>query len=276
MDIGKLNRCLVIKDLDFGLILDGGELGEILLPTRYIPEDIGLGDDLEVFIYYDSEDRLIATTETPKAMVGETAYLRVVDVNFNGAFLDWGLSKDLLVPYNEQATPMQTGKKYIVHIYTDTISNRIVASSKIDKRLGKEPHSYKAKDKVKLMIVGTTDLGYKAIVNNIHWGVLYENEVFEDFKVGQVVAGFIKKVRADDKLDLYIPRVTEKSFSDLETKIINLIAEHKGFLAMDDKTDPKIISKIFNVSKKTYKKALGSLYKKRLIKFVNNGISKVN
>ena len=276
MDIGKLNRCLVIKDLDFGLILDGGELGEILLPTRYIPEDIGLGDDLEVFIYYDSEDRLIATTETPKAMVGETAYLRVVDVNFNGAFLDWGLSKDLLVPYNEQATPMQTGKKYIVHIYTDTISNRIVASSKIDKRLGKEPHSYKAKDKVKLMIVGTTDLGYKAIVNNIHWGVLYENEVFEDFKVGQVVAGFIKKVRADDKLDLYIPRITEKSFSDLETKIINLIAEHKGFLAMDDKTDPKIISKIFNVSKKTYKKALGSLYKKRLIKFVNNGISKVN
>lgn len=270
--MGKENTLEVIKDLEFGFILDGENLGDILLPTRYIPEGAGMGDMLDVFVYKDSEDRVIATTETPLVKVGECAYLKVTDVNYNGAFLDWGLPKELMVPYNEQATPMQKGKYYLITVYTDSIRNRIVGSSKLDKRLDKEEHSYKDKDKVALMIMSKTDLGYKVIVNHKHWGVLYKNEVFTPLGVGQTVAGVIRKVRADGKLDVQLPKVEKDSFADLETKILEKLQAHGGFLAIYDKSDPKIIAKVFGVSKKNYKKALGALYKQEKIVFVDNGV----
>ena len=272
VEIGKLNKLKILKEVDFGVYLDGQELDEILLPKKYVPKNSKLNDIIEVFIYLDSNDRIIATTKTPYAMVGQFAQLKVVDVNSNGAFLNWGLPKDLLVPFREQDERMNQDKLYIVHIYLDNKSGRIVASSKINKFLDNAPIKYNEGQAVDLMICHEIPIGYKAIINNSHWGLIYKDEVYQPLRQGQLAKGFIKKIRNDDKIDLSLQTPGLKKINDLSTNILDLLNKHDGFLNITDKTSPEIIYKTFKVSKKTYKKAIGALYKRRLITIEKRGI----
>ena len=270
--IGLMNELQVVKTVDFGIYLDGGPHGEILMPKRYVPEGCKPDDILNVFIYLDSEDRLLATNETPKVMVGQFALLKAVSVNNVGAFLDWGLPKDLLVPYREQQHRMETDHSYLVYVYLDDESQRIVATSKLDKCLDNIPNDYEVGEEVDLIIAGQTDLGYKAIIDNSHWGMLYRNEVFQDLKTGQQVKGFIKAIREDDKIDLSLEKEGYEKIDDISQSILNKLAANNGFLPLNDKSDPDLIKQTFQISKKNFKKAIGSLYKHRLISLEDNGI----
>ena len=270
--IGLMNELEVVKTVDFGIYLDGGPHGEILMPKRYVPEGTKPGDMLNVFIYLDSEDRLIATSETPKAMVGEFVMLKVISVTSVGAFLDWGLPKDLLVPFREQQQRMEAGKSYLVYVYLDDESQRIVATSKLDKCLDNIPVDYEPGEEVDLIIAGQTNLGYKAIIDNSHWGMIYKNEVFQDLQTGQHVKGFIKAIREDEKIDLSLQKEGYEKIDDISQTILNKLAANKGFLPFTDKTDPEIIKNTFKISKKNFKKAIGTLYKQRLISLEENGI----
>ncbi|MCC7300828.1 MAG: GntR family transcriptional regulator [Verrucomicrobia bacterium] len=270
-EIGKTNWLPVLRATDCGLMLDGGNLGEILMPNRYVSKDWKVGDVVEVFLMSDSEDRLTATTLKPVAQVGEFACLRVASVTGIGAFLDWGLPKDLFVPFREQKVEMFERQYCIVYIYLDETSGRIAASSKLDKFLDRTPPAYKHSEAVKLMICDKTDLGYKAIVNGKHWGIIFYNEVFQPLERGQKIAGFIKQVRPDGKIDLCLHKPGFEKVTDLTTVILNHIKAQGGFMPVTDKTPPEEIYRLFGVSKKTYKQAIGALYKKRLIAFENNG-----
>ena len=271
-EIGVFNNLRVIKEVDFGVYLDGGEHEEILLPRRYVPENCKVDDNIRVFIYLDSEDRFIATTETPYAMVGDFALLKVVAVESVGAFLDWGLLKDLLVPFGEQSPTMEIGKSYIVKIYVDKQTNRIAATTRLDRYLDNEPGNFHAGQEVKLLICNQTDIGYKAIINGTHWGVLYSNEVFQPLKSGQKTKGYIKKVREDNKIDLSLHKPGYERVDDITDTIINVLKEQGGFISVTDKSSPETINKLFGVSKKTYKKAIGAIYRKRLITIESDGI----
>ncbi|WP_244824976.1 CvfB family protein [Carboxylicivirga mesophila] len=271
--IGKYNTLRVIKTVDFGVYLDGGELGEILLPIRYVPPGLKVDDDLEVFIYLDSEDRIIATTEEPHAIVGELAYLKVVSVNKTGAFLDWGLMKDLLVPYREQAERMKEGERYVVYVYLDDESRRIVATSKLNSVLDNLMPEYEEGEEVDIMVIGKTDLGYKVAVNNTHSGMLYHNELFKPIKIGDSCKGYIKKVREDDKLDISLEKPGYEKIGGLAADIIEKLKVKGGHMDITDKSPAELIYKVFGTSKKNFKKAIGALYKQRLIKIDNNGIS---
>ena len=271
-EIGKQNNLRIDRELDFGVYLDGEELGDILLPRRYVPEDCKVDDLINVFVYFDSEDRIIATTEKPTITVGEFGMLKVLAVNEIGAFLKWGLLKDLLVPFSEQKQKMEVGKSYLVYAYIDHVTNRIVASAKIDKFLDNIPADYTVGLAVDLIIENQTDFGYKAIINNSHWGVLYKNEVFQSLEKGQRIGGFIKKIRDDDKIDLCLDKPGFEKVEILSEKIIDVLKENNGFIAMSDKSPAELIYDMFGVSKKTFKKALGALYKQRLIKIENEGI----
>ena len=271
VEIGKLNKLRVVKRVDFGIYLDGEDFGEILLPRRYVPENCEIDDIIEVFVYFDSEDRIIATTEKPYATVGQFALLKVISVNSVGAFIDWGLPKDLLVPFREQKQKMEEGKSYVVFIYLDK-SKRIVASSKLDKFLDTMPINFQEGQEVELLVCCQTDLGYKAIINGCHGGILYKNEVFQILEKGQQIKGFIKKVRDDKKIDLCLHKPGYEKVGDLSERIIDTLKKRDGFISVGDKSSPKIIYDMFGVSKKTYKKAIGVLYKKRLITFEDNGI----
>ncbi|MBC8553916.1 MAG: GntR family transcriptional regulator [Candidatus Brocadiales bacterium] len=271
-EIGVFNNLRVIKEVDFGVYLDGGEHEEILLPRRYVPEDCKVDDNIKVFIYLDSEDRFIATTETPYAMVGDFALLKVVAVEPVGAFLDWGLLKDLLVPYSEQSATMEIDKSYIVRIYVDKQTNRIAATTRLDRYLDNEPGNFQAGQEVELLICNQTDIGYKAIINSTHWGVLYSNEVFQPLKSGQKTKGYIKKVRNDNKIDLSLHKPGYERVDDITDTIINVLKEQGGFISVTDKSSPETINKLFGVSKKTYKKAIGAIYRKKLITIEDDGI----
>jgi len=271
-EIGILNELRVVRKVNFGAYLDGGGLGEILLPRRYVPEYCQVGDTIKVFIYTDSEDRMVATTETPYVMVGDVALLKVVSVNSVGAFLGWGLPKDLLVPFSEQNTTMKEGGSYIVRVYLDNRSNRIAASSKLDHYLDKEPLNFQVGQEVKLLICNQTDIGHKAIIDNSHWGVLHYSEVFQKLRRGQKIKGFIKKVRDDNKIDLCLHKPGYEKTTDLTETIIKVLRAQGGFISVTDKSSPEIIHNWFGVSKKTYKKAVGSIYKRRLITIENDGI----
>ena len=271
-EIGKYNKLKVLKELDFGIYLDGEQLGEILMPRRYVPANCKPDDIIDAFIYLDSEDRLITTTEKPFAMVGEFALLRVVSVNSVGAFLDWGLSKDLLVPFREQTLTMEEGKSYVVYVYFDDESQRIVASAKLDKYLDNLPPNYGVGQEVNLLISGQTDIGYKAIINNLHWGVLYKNEVFQPLTKGQQIKGYIKKIRDDEKIDLSINKIGYDKIEDISNKILDELRKHNGFIDVTDKSAAETISKLFGVSKKSYKMAVGALYKSKQISIEPNGI----
>lgn len=270
--IGRLNKLDVVKEVDFGVYLDGEQYDDILLPKRYVPEGLKIGDEIEVFLYLDSEDRYIATTERPYAMAGEFAYLKVDSVSSFGAFLSWGLPKDLLAPKKEQQTPMEQGRSYVVRIYVDDKSVRLAASSRLDKYLDKRPHEFEAGMEVNILISHKTDLGYKAIVNNSHWGVLYENEIFKPVKIGDKVKAYIKKIRDDFKIDLTLHQPGYEKVDGVAGKILRQLEEKGGFIPITDKSSPEDIYGMFGESKKTFKKAVGALYKKRFITLEKNGI----
>jgi len=271
--IGKYNTLRVVKEVDFGVYLDGGEdFGEILLPIRYVPPGLKPEDEIEVFIYLDSEDRVIATTEEPYAQIGEFAYLEVVSVNKTGAFLDWGLMKDLMVPYREQAERMKEGEKYVVYVYLDDESRRIVATSKLNSALDNLMPEYEEGEEVQLMVIDKTDLGYKVAVNNLHSGILYHNELFKPIKIGDKTSGYIKKIREDDKLDVILEKPGYEKIGGLAGEILEKLKEKDGFLPVYDKSPAELIYKLFGTSKKNFKKAIGTLYKQRIISIEDEGI----
>ncbi|MCZ6668590.1 MAG: S1-like domain-containing RNA-binding protein [Gammaproteobacteria bacterium] len=265
IDIGQYNQLDVIKKVDFGLYLDGGAYGDILLPKKYVDKNTALGDRLEVFIYLDSEDRLVATTLKPKAVVGECAYLKVVDVNRIGAFLDWGLPKDLLVPFNQQQKPMQKGYSYTVYLYVDEHSERIAGSSRLEDYLTEEPDQLKPNQPVDLMIYGNSDLGFKAVVDGRYLGQLYRNEVFRALHYGEKLPGFIKRVRSDGKIDIALQPAAHLARNSLAETILAHMKDNNGISTLTDRSPPGDIYKTYGVSKATYKKALGLLYKNRQI-----------
>ncbi|MBT3383394.1 MAG: GntR family transcriptional regulator [Prolixibacteraceae bacterium] len=271
-EIGKINTLEVVRETDNGFYLDGENLGEILMPQKFITEEVRNSNQASVFVYTDSEDRLVATTETPHAKVGEFAFLKAVAISRFGAFLDWGLPKDLLVPFREQKSDMVEGRSYMVYIFLDYQTNRIAASAKLDKFLDNTPPEYETGDEVQLIITDETDLGYKAIINEEHWGMLYKNQVFQPLLVGQKVAGFISKVREDEKIDLLLEKPGYEKVDAISEKILNELKANNGFLAVSDKTSPEMIKSMFGISKKNFKKAIGGLYRKKLINFESDGL----
>lgn len=273
VQIGKMNRLKVVKHVDFGVFLDGGEDdGEILLPLRYMPEQCEIDDEVDVFICYDSEDRLMAATEKPKGMVGEFVNLKIVNTGNVGAFLDWGLPKDLFLPFAEQTRPLRAGQEVLVYIYVDK-SERLSASMRIERHLEHSGAPYKDGDEVSLIIAGQTDLGYKAIIEGKYIGVLYRNEVFKELHQGQHIKGFIKKMREDGKIDLALSMKTgHKAAEDIGPQVIEKLEREGGYLPINDKTSADVIYDMFGVSKKKYKIAIGGLYKKRLITIDDDGI----
>ncbi|NNE64687.1 MAG: GntR family transcriptional regulator [Gammaproteobacteria bacterium] len=264
--LGKFNRLKVIRHSASGAFLDGKSLGDILLPKRYVEEGLAIGDTVEVFVYNDSEDRIVATTERPKAVVGDCAYLKVVDTNRIGAFFDWGLPKDLLVPFNEQQKPMQKGYSYVVYLFVDESTQRIAASSRLEDHLTSDIDIYKPRQAVDLLIYSKSDLGFKAVINNTHLGQLYENETFRKLHFGETVKGYIKNLRTDGKIDLILQLPAHIERESLADKILEYIREQGGLSTITDKSPPELIYQTFGVSKATYKKTLGLLYKNRQIK----------
>ena len=255
--------------------LDGGEEGEILLPTRYVPEDCKIGDILNVFLYLDMDERLIATTLTPFVQVGQFACLEVSWVNQYGAFLNWGLMKDLFVPFREQKMKMQVGRKYVVHAHLDEESYRIVASAKVERYLSKEKPEYAAGEEVNILIWQKTDLGFKAIIDNKYSGLLYENEIFSSIETGMEMKAFVKQVREDGKVDLILQKPGFEKVDDFAKTLLDYIKEQGGRIHLNDKSPAEDIYDTFGVSKKTFKKGVGDLYKKRLITLHEDGIALV-
>lgn len=272
IELGKHNTLKVVKEVDFGMYLDGGEEGEILLPARYVPEDCQLGDELSVFIYLDNEERLVATTLTPLVEIGQFACLEVAWVNQYGAFLNWGLMKDLFVPFREQKMKMQVGKSYVIYAYLDDESYRIVASAKVDRYLSKEIATYEAGQEVNVLIWQKTDLGFKAIIENKHSGLLYDSEIFQPLRTGMTVKAYVKQVREDGKIDLILQKTGKDKVDDFSNTLLEHIRENGGKTSFNDKSPAEEIYDAFGVSKKTFKKAVGDLYKKHLILLQDDGI----
>lgn len=272
IELGKFNQLKVVKEVDFGMYLDGGDEGEILLPARYVPEGCQIDDVLNVFLYLDNEERLIATTLTPLVQVGEFACLEVAWVNQFGAFLNWGLMKDLFVPFSEQKMKMQVGKKYIIHAHLDDESYRIVASAKVDRYLSKEKAEYQPGEEVNILIWQKTDLGFKAIIENKFGGLLYDSEIFQPLHTGMVLKAYVKQIREDGKIDLVLQKPGFKKVDDLSKTLLEYIREHDGYTPLNDKSPADDIYAVFGVSKKTFKKAVGDLYKKHLVVLQEDGI----
>lgn len=273
---GKYNRLVIKRIVNIGAYLEGKDSGEILLPAKYLPKDSKLNDLVDVFVYFDSEDRLIATTEKPFAQVGEFAFLKVKVTNKYGAFLDWGLSKDLLLPHSNQKETMKKGHKYLVYIYLDPVSRRIVASTKHDKFLGNIIPAYKVGDEVEIIIAQKTEIGYKAIINHLHWGVLYQNEVFQPLKTGDKMNAFVRKIREDEKIDLTLIKDGYDKINEVAEKILSLLDLNQGFLQVNDKSAPEEIYRLFGISKKNFKMAIGNLYRRKLIDLKVDGIQRIN
>ncbi|MEW6521288.1 MAG: S1-like domain-containing RNA-binding protein [Thermodesulfobacteriota bacterium] len=271
--LGRINRLKVKRIRDYGAHLDGGESGDILLPIRDVPAQCRPGDEVEVFVYTDREDHLRATTRKPRAMVGQFAGLRVVASSSSGAFLHWGLEKDLFVPKSEQQEIMAQGKSCVVFVFLDEESKRITASARLDKFLSSQPPDYAEGEEVDLLIYEKTDLGYKAIINHSHSGMIYKNEVFQPLHIGRQLKGYIKKIREDRKIDLSLQKPGYQGVDDIAQAILQAVKDQGGRIAVTDKSPPEDIYSLFGVSKKTFKKAIGALYKKRLISIDPDGIS---
>lgn len=269
---GKYNTLSIVKIVDFGVYLDGGDLGEILLPMKWVPEGCKPDDEIEVFLYFDSEDRLIATTMKPIAVVGEFALLTAKAVNEIGAFLDWGLEKDLLVPYREQNAKMVEGRSYLVYIYSDPQGGRIAASARLERFINLEPADYKPLQEVDLLLWRTTDIGYMAIINNKHEGMLYASDVFEDLERGQRVKGYVTKVREDGKIDLTLTKPGYDKIDEMAERILELLRDNKGYMDLNDKSPAEEIYLMCGMSKKNFKKSIGALYKQKLIDIEEGGI----
>ncbi|MEY4589316.1 MAG: hypothetical protein RL497_1392 [Pseudomonadota bacterium] len=272
VDVGRFNRLTIKKQVDFGVYLDDGEMGSILLPRRYVPANAHIGDEINVFIYFDSEDCLIATTEQPKILCGHSALLTVKDVNKVGAFMDWGLMKDLLVPYSEQHKPFEVGQKYVVTAYTDAHSGRLLASSKLHHHLKETAHHFKPLAPCELLVFGKTDMGYKVVVDERYLGLVFRDEAFKPLRYGQRLNGFIKSARADSKIDVLLQLPAGVGRDELCEKIMAYITAHNGVSTITDRTPPDDIYRLFNVSKSNYKKALGNLLKQGKIVLAPNEI----
>ena len=266
----------MVRETDNGIYLDGENLGEILMPQKFITPEVRESKEAVVFVYSDSEDRLVATTEKPFAKAGEFALLKVVATNRFGAFLDWGLPKDLLVPFSEQKSKMIAGKYYLVYVFVDVLTNRIAASAKLSKFLDNTPPVYSPGEQVQLIIAEETDLGYKAIVNNEHWGILYKNQVFKPLSTGEKITGYINKIREDDKIDLLLEKPGYEKIDSMAQKILDVLDQNRGFVALTDKSSPEMIQAMLGISKKNFKKAVGNLYKRKMIEFKSDGIKRLD
>ncbi len=272
IEIGSYNQLRVVKLLDFGVYLDGGDAGEILMPKKYVPAHTKPDDMVNVFVYPDSEDRLVATTEVPLAKVNEFAYLKVKEVNKFGAFLEWGILKNLLVPFREQKTDMIQGYSYIVYIFKDIKTNRLAASAKINKYFSNEKPEYNINDEVNILILGETDLGFKAITDNKFSGLLYKSEIFKKIQKGDKLSAFVKKVREDGKIDLMLQKSGFEQIDNVSNEILQIIKKKGGFIAVNDNSSPETIKDLFGISKKSFKKAVGLLYKQHIIIIDEQGI----
>lgn len=270
--LGKYNQLEVVKTVDFGVYLNGGDDGEILLPARYVPEGCKPGDMLNVFIYLDNEERLVATTLQPLVQVGGFACLEVAWVNEYGAFLNWGLMKDLFVPFREQKMKMQKGHRYVIHAHVDEDSYRIMASAKVERYLSKEFPPYQSGDEVEVMVWQKTDLGYKVIVDDRFGGLVYQKEIFKALEPGMRMQAFVRQVREDGKIDLTLQKDGSQKVDDFAEVLLQYIKDNGGYTELNDKSAAEDIYDTFGVSKKTFKKAVGDLYKRRLVVLVEGGI----
>lgn len=272
-NIGERATLTILREQPFGLFLDAGdELGEVLLPRREMPVKWNIGGEVDVFLYHDSEDRPVATMKRPKVMPGEFAYLEVLTINAVGAFLDWGLPKDLLLPFREQKERLEVGKSYVVHVHVDEASGRIVATRRLNKYLNKTLPQYKEGQEVDLMLYGKTELGYKAIIEGQHSGVLFGNEVFRRLRAGEKTKGYVVQVRPDGKVDLSLYPPGRAKINDLETRIEEELKKRGGFMALNDSSPAEAIHQALGVSKKAFKQATGALFKKRKISIGDEGI----
>ena len=271
LEIGKYNTLQVARKVDFGLYL-ASDTDEVLLPKKYVTPEMEIGSDAEVFIYKDSEDRTIATTLKPYATVGDFVFLKAKDVTAHGAFLDWGLEKDLFVPFREQENKMEVGRSYVVYIYLDKLTKRLAASAKVNRYLSNEIASLQENEKVELLLHKKTDLGFGAIINNQFQGLIYKNEIFSEIKVGDKIHGWIKTIREDGKIDLRLQPVGIELSDDAQKTIWNKLTAKNGFLALTDNSEPQLIMQELSMSKKTFKKAVGGLFKDKKIVIEKDGI----
>jgi len=271
LKVGQVNQLKVIKEVPFGVYLDGDDWGEILLPNKYVPKGTTIEDRVDVFIYFDSEDKIIATTLRPRAKLDSCAFLKVIDVNQVGAFLDWGLDKDLLVPKPEQRRPMEKDKSYLVYLKQDN-KGRIIASSKLDYFLDATPALYKQGDEVSVLIAQTTELGNKVIINDSHWGLIYTGDIFKTLCYGQRMQGYIKTMREDGKIDVVLRQMGHDRIRDLKARILLELHKADGFLPLHDKSPSQDIQRAFSESKASFKSAIGQLYKQGAILIEANGI----
>ncbi|MCI6829898.1 MAG: S1-like domain-containing RNA-binding protein [Prevotella sp.] len=273
--LGAYNLLKVVKKVDFGMYLDGGVEGEILLPTRYVPEECKIGDELNVFLYLDQDEKIIATTLEPLAKVGDFACLEVAWVNEYGAFLNWGLMKDLFCPFREQKMRMQKGEMYIVYVKLDEESYRIMATAKVDKYLNQDKPAYKHGDEVDLLVQQKTELGFKVIIDNAYGGLIYDNQVFRPLHTGDRLKGYIDRVRPDGKIDVTIQPTGRRQTEEFSDVLLAYLQDNGGHCSLGDKSPAELIADRFKVSKKTFKKAIGDLYRKRLITISDEGIDLV-
>lgn len=273
---GQRNKLTVVKAVDFGLYLDGGEAGEILLPKRFAPEDAKPGEELDVFIYHDSDNRLIATTQTPAGVVGDIVYLKVVDMTDQGAFMDWGLMKDIFVPLSQQVSRMMVNGRYVVGIYLDEQTGRVAATEKFERWFDNEACDLEELQPVDLLVWRSTDIGYVVIINNKYTGIIHFNEMYRDLDPGDKLKGFIKAVREGGKIDVAPGEAGYARVEDATQKVLRLLAEHNGYLPYHDKSDPDEIHDFFGMSKKTFKMTTGGLFKAKKIEFTKTGIRAIN
>lgn len=273
--VGQSNLLTVIKDSSFGYFFDGGEDGDILMPNRHKPDyELSIGDNVDVFVFHDSEERLTATVKFPVAQMDEIVFLEVIDKSRFGAYLDWGLTKDLFVPESEQYNPMEVGEYYFVRILLDN-HGRIIGSSYFTEDIEEyNKETFSLKQEVNALIVRDTEMGWKAIINNTHWGIIFHNETFKKICIGQVVKAYVKNIREDDKIDLSLVPIgfNHEHISDLGQKILDEIDFNNGFLPLTDKSSPEEIHEVFEVSKKSFKQAVGFLYRERIILIEKDGL----
>lgn len=274
IDLGRYNTLTIARDTSVGIYLEDDEENDVLLPRKYCPEKFEIGQQLEVFVYLDHEERIIATTLTPKIGLNQFALLQVSSVEDVGAFMDWGMEKELLVPFREQRQKMQEGRYYVVYMDLDHKSNRLFASNRLDRFLQNDILTVEEKEEVNLVIMQKTDLGYTVIINHIHKGMIFQNEIFQEVHIGDVCKGYIKKIREDNKIDVSLQPIGYHNFNDINTeKIYTTLEAHNGFLPLNDKSSPEEIYETLGMSKKVFKKAIGALYKDRKIAIESNGIS---
>lgn len=271
IQVGKYNELEVIKQMDFGIYLGDG-MAEILMPSKWVPEGTSVGDVLDVFVFRDSDDRLIATTIRPYAVAGEFALLEVQQTNNIGAFLDWGMEKNLLVPFREQPVKLREGRSYVVYVYVDEETNRMVASARLNKFIEHDDIRLKEGDVVDLLIYAETDKGFNAIINNTYSGLIYRNEIFDAVRIGDQVKGYVKQVREDNKIDLRLQKSGFELVDDVKWKILKLLKQNGGFLPLHDSSSPGEIRNALQISKKAFKKAVGALYKEQLVTLTGKGV----